>query len=110
MELESVRDTVDDFREEIIPSVVGQYIVPGSLDESWDLDGLQTELKRLTNEDFDVKGWLEADPNIPEEEFANRVVSQLVEGYALKEEAAGEEGLRNFEKYVMLQALDEHWK
>ena len=110
MELESVRDTVDDFREEIIPSVVAQYIAPGSLDESWDLDGLQTELKRLTNEDFDVKGWLEADPNIPEEEFSNRVVSQLVESYALKEEAAGEEGLRNFEKYVMLQALDEHWK
>ena len=110
MELESVRDTVDDFREEIIPSVVAQYIQPGSLEETWDLDGLETELKRLTNEEFEVKGWLEADPNIPEEEFANRVVSQLVEGYALKEEAAGEEGLRNFEKYVMLQALDEHWK
>jgi len=110
MEQTSVRDTVEEFREEIIPNVVTQYIPPGSIEEAWDLEGLQAELQRLTNDDFDVKGWLEAEPDLPEEDIGNRVVSQLVDSYAEKEQAAGEEGLRNFEKYVMLQALDEHWK
>ncbi|NND89358.1 MAG: preprotein translocase subunit SecA [Granulosicoccus sp.] len=110
METEHMRDLVDELREEIIPEVVVRYIPPGSLEEAWDLDGLASELKSMTNQDFDVKAWLEAEPNLPEEDIATRILDQLIEEYDRKETMAGAEGLRNFERYVSLQALDDCWK
>ncbi len=110
METEHMRDLIDDLREEIIPGVVAQYIPPGSLEEAWDLDALQTELKSMTNQDFDIKAWLVEEPNMPEEDFTTRILAELVEEYDNKEATAGAEGLRNFERYVALQALDDSWK
>jgi preprotein translocase subunit SecA len=110
MESESMRDLVDELREEIVPALVAQYIPPGSMEEMWDLEGLQAELLRTTNQSFDVKSWLAEDPNLPEQDIVKRIIDKLLEEYDAKEAAAGAEGLRNFEKYVMLQALDESWK
>jgi preprotein translocase subunit SecA len=101
---------VDDLREEIIPEVIARYIPPGSLEEAWNLEGLRSELKSMTNQDFDVKAWLDAEPNLPEEDITTRIVTGLTEEYDQKEATAGAEGLRNFERYVALQALDESWK
>ncbi|MBX2886310.1 MAG: preprotein translocase subunit SecA [Granulosicoccus sp.] len=110
METEDMRELVDDLREEVIPNVVTQYIPPGSIEEAWDLDGLKTELKTMTNQEFDVQSWLEADPNLPEEDIVNRIIEGLTQEYNDKEQSAGAEGLRNFERLVSLQALDEGWK
>ncbi|MBX2836168.1 MAG: preprotein translocase subunit SecA [Gammaproteobacteria bacterium] len=110
MESESVAEVVDDLRDEVIPEIVNGYIPPGSLEEMWDLPGLQQELKQITSEEFDVASWVEDDPDIAEEAIHQRIVDRLKERYAEKESAAGTESLREFEKYVMLKALDEHWK
>ena len=72
--------------------------------------GLEQELLRTTNTEFDVRGWLKEEPDLPEEDIPARVLERLEADYTAKEAAAGEEGLRRFEKYVMLQALDEQWK
>jgi len=110
MESEDVRELVDELRDEIVPGIIARYIPPGSLEEAWDLDGLQEELATLSDQAFDVKGWLEENPDLPEDDITERVLEGLRSGYAEKEQAAGAEGLRRFEKYVMLQALDENWK
>ncbi len=110
METEDMRELIDELREEVIPDLINQYIPPGSLDEAWDLDGLKTELLSATNEQIDVKSWLEEDPNLPEADIHQRVLEQLSRAYDEKEATAGVEGLRNFERYVSLQALDDSWK
>ncbi|MFK8080865.1 MAG: preprotein translocase subunit SecA [Granulosicoccus sp.] len=110
METEEMRELVDDLREEIVPGVIAQYIPPGSLEEAWDLDGLQTELQNMANQEVNVKAWLEEDPNLPEEDIHSRVLDELKQAYDEKEATAGAEGLRNFERYVSLQALDDSWK
>jgi len=110
METENMRDLVDELREEIIPEVVSRYVPHGSLAEAWNLEGLREELKNMTNQDIDVKSWLDAEPNLPEEDITTRIMSQLVESYDSKEASAGADGLRNFERYVALQALDDSWK
>ncbi|MGQ7843026.1 preprotein translocase subunit SecA [Granulosicoccus sp. 3-233] len=110
METENMRDLVDELREEIIPELVTRYVPPGSLAEAWNLDGLRDELKTMTNQDIDVQAWLDAEPNLPEEDITTRIMSTLVEDYDQKEATAGAEGLRNFERYVALQALDDSWK
>ncbi len=103
-------DRLKDLRDEVLPAVVQAYIPPGSLDEMWDLPGLETELNEMTGESFAVSQWLEDDPNIPEETIVERILEQLDENYKEKETAAGVEGLRQFETYVMLKSLDDHWK
>ncbi len=110
MESEEMRDLVDELREEVIPGVVLQYIPQGSLEEAWDLDGLKAELHSMTNQEFDVKSWLEAAPDLPEEDILTRIMEELKADYDEKEATAGAEGLRNFERYVSLQALDDSWK
>ena len=110
METDNMRELVDDLREEVIPEVITQYIPPGSLEEAWDVDGLCEELKNMTNHDFKVKAWLDEDPNLPEEDIQTRIMDELTQSYDEKEASAGAEGLRNFERYVSLQALDEAWK
>lgn len=110
MEAESVLDSVEDIREDVVTAMTTSYIPPGSIDDIWDLPGLEDALKDLTNEEVPVRQWLEEDPNIPEEDILSRILEQLKNSYSEKEEKAGSEGLRQFEKYVMLKALDEHWK
>ena len=110
MESDSVGDMVAELREEVVPDLVARYVPPGSMEELWDLEGLEQELVRTTNTEIDVRGWLKEDPDLPEEDIAARILERLNADYAAKEAAAGEEGLRRFEKYVMLQALDEQWK
>ncbi|MEE9332603.1 MAG: preprotein translocase subunit SecA [Granulosicoccaceae bacterium] len=110
MAAENVAENIRELREELIPDVVSGFIPEGSLEEMWDLPGLSAELERLTNETFNVEAWIEADPNIPESDISNRIVKELEQSYATKEQAAGEQGLRDFERYVMLKALDDHWK
>ena len=110
MESEATKDLVDELREEIVPAVVATYVPPGSMEEQWDLPGLREELRGLTGQDFDVAAWVDDNPEIPEEEIVERIVDTLAESHETKEAAAGAEGLRRFEKYVMLQALDENWK
>jgi len=110
METESVLEYVNDIRDEVVPGVVESYIPTGTLVEQWDLDGLEGELLTLSGEKFDVKGWLEENPDLPEADIATRVLDTMVTNYDAKVERAGEEQFRRFEKFVMLQALDEHWK
>ena len=110
MASESVKELVGEMREDLIPQLVAQYIPPGSLEEAWDLDGLRKELQSTTGQDFDVRAWLEDDPDLPEDEINQRILDALGEAYEAKESSAGAEGLRRFEKYVMLQSLDEQWK
>ncbi|MFK8077941.1 MAG: preprotein translocase subunit SecA [Granulosicoccus sp.] len=110
METDDMRDIIDDLREDVLPGIIDQHIPQGSLEEAWDLEGLQNELRTLTNQEFDVKAWLEESPNLPEEDISARILDELKVAYDEKEAAAGAEGLRNFERYVALQALDESWK
>ncbi|MFK8079205.1 MAG: preprotein translocase subunit SecA [Granulosicoccus sp.] len=110
METDDMRELVDELREEIIPNVISQYIPPGSLEEAWDLDALQAELHSMANQEINIKSWLEEDPNLPEEDIQARVLDELKQAYDEKEATAGAEGLRNFERYVSLQALDDAWK
>lgn len=64
----------------------------------------------MTNQEFDIQSWLKADPNLPEEDIESRITDELNQAYDEKEASAGAEGLRNFERYVSLQALDDSWK
>ena len=103
-------ETIDDMREDVIGGVIDAHIPADSMEEMWDLDGLVAQLELMTGDNFDIHGWLEAEPEIPIESIKNRVLDTLEQNYREKEQKAGVENLRQFEKAIVLQKLDEHWK
>lgn len=102
--------SVHDLRDEVINRLLNQFIAPGSLDESWDLEGAENALLTETGEKLDLRTWLEEDAELHEETLRERVIKTLEDAYAEKEQQAGTETLRRFEKFVALKTLDDHWK
>ncbi|MCU4674204.1 preprotein translocase subunit SecA [Catenovulum sp. 2E275] len=105
-----ISDTITSIREDVLSSTIDSYIPPQSVEEMWDVDGLEERLKSEFNLDLPVKKWLEEDNKMDEEQLRERVSTALTEDYKAKETQVGEAVLRHFEKAIMLQSLDSHWK
>ncbi len=110
MALDDVSETVDAIRADVLNSVIDTYIPPLSMDEQWDVPGLEEALDREYGLRLDLRGWLEADTSLHEEPLRERILEELVAVYKDKEALAGAEVMRHFEKAVMLQVLDSQWK
>ncbi|MDX1433749.1 MAG: preprotein translocase subunit SecA, partial [Gammaproteobacteria bacterium] len=110
MELEDVSDRIAQIREDVVNEVIDVHIPPQSLDEQWDVPGLEEALEREFDMRMDISGWLEADDDLHEEPLRKRILDELVAAYEAKERLAGSEVMRRFEKAVMLQVLDQAWK
>ncbi len=110
MQEEDVLETIADMRDDVISGVVDAHIPPESIEEMWDLPGLTSQLELMTGENFDVAQWLEEDPEIEIDAIKQRIIESLETIYDDKAETAGAENLREFEKAIVLQKLDEHWK
>ena len=105
-----ISDTIEAIREDVISGVVDEYVPPQSLEEMWDVDGLEERLRADFAVDLPIKTWLENDDKLYEEKLRERIHSEVVQAYKAKEDVVGEQVLRQFEKAVMLQNLDSHWK
>ncbi|PHS18568.1 MAG: preprotein translocase subunit SecA [Kangiella sp.] len=110
MATEDVSETIDALRADVVDTVISQYIPPQSIDDMWDISGLEDRLKSDFLIELPVQNWLNEDENLHEEPLREKIHASLSEEYKSKEEQVGEIVLRHFEKSVMLQNLDSHWK
>ena len=110
METADVSETVDAIREDVVNSLISVYMPPGSLDEQWDIAGLEEALVNEYGHEMPVRQWLDADDELHEETLRARILETMVSAYRQKEQDAGVEVVRHFEKAVMLQILDGAWK
>ena len=112
MQSESIADTIEGLREEVIVDLVGQHIPPESLTEQWDLVGLQQELQTEFGSQQPLQQWLEEDDNLDESGLIERILQQAESEYATKQAAfeSANIDMRLVEKQVMLQLLDQRWK
>ncbi|MCG9631908.1 preprotein translocase subunit SecA [Vibrio sp. Isolate30] len=110
MSSEDISEMIEHNREDVFTSVIDEYIPPQSLEDMWDISGLQDRLKNDFDLDFDIQGWLDEDDKLYEEALRERILGMAVDVYKQKEEVVGAQVLRNFEKSVMLQTLDGLWK
>ncbi|STX47454.1 preprotein translocase, secretion protein SecA [Legionella hackeliae] len=110
MAVKDPQEAVEAMRQDVIYSLVDNFIPPQSLEDQWDLKGLSQTLA----EDFKVKAnineWVEADHGLQPEEIRERIYALAVERYKEKEQLTGREVLADFEKSVILQTLDNHWR
>ena len=110
MNVEDISDMIEQNRADVITAVIDEYIPPQSLEDMWDVEGLQERLKNDFDLDAPVKQWLEDDDKLYEEALREKILETSVTVYKEKETVVGEQVLRNFEKSVMLQTLDTLWK
>jgi preprotein translocase subunit SecA len=110
MATDDISDTIKAIRADGVNAVINQYIAPGSLDEQWDVAGLEKALEEEFAHAMPIRQWLEEDEQLHEESLREKILAELENVYAEKERLAGPETLRHFEKAVMLQVLDSSWK
>ncbi len=110
MSTEDVSSVIDSLRYDVVNTVISQYVPPQSIDEMWDISGLEERLKADFALDIPIQKWLDEDENLHEEPLREKIHDALVAEYKEKEEQVGEIVIRHFEKSVMLQNLDSHWK
>lgn len=110
LDVTDVSETINSIREDVFKATIDAYIPPQSLEEMWDIPGLQERLKNDFDLDMPISEWLDKEPELHEETLRERILANAVEVYQRKEEVVGAEMMRHFEKGVMLQTLDSLWK
>jgi preprotein translocase subunit SecA len=103
-------ETVRAIMADVLNGIIDDYLPPQSVEEQWNIPGLMEALEREFALKLDIKGWLEQDSSLHEEPLRKRIVDAFLGAYHAKEEQAGADVLRHFEKAVMLQWLDTLWR
>lgn len=110
LEAESVKDNIEGIRADVVADLVARYVPPNSIDEQWDLAGLQAELAAETGIDLPITQWPQQTEELDAERIQARVREALDAHFAQKEAQIGAETMRVLEKHVMLTVLDKAWK
>ncbi|WP_252091119.1 preprotein translocase subunit SecA [Pseudomonas sp. MWU13-3659] len=107
---ENIGDTIGEFRQEVLDATISQHIPPQSLPEQWDVAGLEASLASDFAMKLPIQQWLDEDDHLYEETLRERLIKEITDAYNEKEDQAGEDALRTFEKQILLRVLDDLWK
>jgi preprotein translocase subunit SecA len=108
MKQDDVSESIADMRYDVYMQLVLKYLPLESIHEQWDIEGLSEELKGEFSLDLPIKAW--ADDEATSEKLALRVIEAVKAHYAEKITGVDAATARRFEKSLLLQILDSHWK
>jgi preprotein translocase subunit SecA len=109
LESETIADTITAIRADVINETVNGYIPPQSLEEQWDVKGLEDHLANELGLQIPVGEWLEKDDHLHEETLREKILTEVQTAYDQKVEQFGPV-MQEIEKQIMLQVLDGLWK
>lgn len=107
---ESIAENIEIIHEDVINTVITDFIPPQSIDEQWDIEGLERALASDFGLELPVRKWLDEDQNLHEETLREKIAAELLGAYKAKREQMGADVSNQLEKQLMLQILDRHWK
>lgn len=110
MSTDDVSATVTLVRSDVINDLISIYVPPHSLEEQWNLPGLEAQLAQDFDLHLELQKWLDADDKLHEENLREYVLDTASKAYEAKETRVGPEVLRQIEKSILLQTLDNLWK
>jgi preprotein translocase subunit SecA len=110
MDVEDISDSIEALRRDVVNAVIDGFIPPRSLEEQWDVPGLTKVLEEDFGAPMPLQQWLDEDDSLHEETLRERILEELERAYGEKEARVGPEVMRHYEKAIMLQVLDTHWK
>jgi len=110
MEAEEITGIIGAFRNDVIASVVTQYIPEQTMEDQWDVEGLEGHIQQEFELTIPWREMLEQDHSLQREDIARVTQEKLTESCAQRESDISSDVMRNFEKSVVLQVLDNTWK
>ena len=106
---DEIGETITAIREDVVNDAIDGFIAPMSVEEQWDILGLEKQLEAEFGLNLPVVQWLDEDDTLHEEPLRQRIVNAVQAAYDEKAEGIGP-GMRQLEKQIMLQVLDTLWK
>ena len=110
MEATDISDIIVEIRKDVVNNLITQYIPPKTMEEQWNIKGLEEHLYQEFNTEVPIQKMLDQDKKLHEESLRHRIIEVLGQLYKKKETEMTPEVMRHFEKSVMLQILDNSWK
>lgn len=107
---QDISDTISAVRESVVTNLFATHVPPESVEEQWDIPGLEKTLANELQLHLPVQEWLEKEPDLHEENLQERILDIANKHYQDKVEQVGVEIMSQYERAVMLQSLDSHWR
>ncbi|MBA4141509.1 MAG: preprotein translocase subunit SecA [Nitrosospira sp.] len=110
LESQDISETITAMREDIIRNLISLYIPAQSVEEEWDVSALEKALPAEYQLPLPLQEWLEKEPDLHEENLRHRIITAAHEHYSAKLDQVGANVMHHYERAVMLQSLDTHWR
>jgi preprotein translocase subunit SecA len=110
LESQDVSPRIADLRAGVIGDLFRTYVPDDSVEEQWDIAGLEGALKAELQLELPLRRWLEAEEDLQPETLLERIAAKAEEAYRAKVPPGAEPSFRQYERYAMLQILDAHWR
>ncbi|MBU3613824.1 preprotein translocase subunit SecA [Polynucleobacter sp. Latsch14-2] len=110
LESQDIGDLIANLREDVLRTICSYYVPAESMEEQWDLAGLENALASDWSLTIDLKGWVEGAASVDDAEIVERVLQTAKESYDAKVELSGRDSFAGFERSVLLYSLDSHWR
>ena len=110
LESTDISDTIRALREGAVGEMVGSHVPPESVEDQWDIPSLEAALEAEFGLRLPIHDWIKADDKLDGEGIGDRVLATMAESYAAKIAPIDPEAWHQYERGVMLQSLDSHWR
>src|SRR5690349_21614625 len=110
LESSDVSARIADLRAGVVSDLFRQFVPEESVEEQWDIAGLENVLRAELQLTLPIKAWLEKEPDLQDETLLERITAKAQEAYDAKIPEHAKAQLRQYERYVTLQILDAHYR
>ena len=110
LDSDQTAETIAAMRTDVLRDLMQGHIPPGSMEDMWDIASLEKILFSDYGLNLSIKAWIDKEPQIDIEDIYERVITLANKQYQEKESLVGKDIIRHFEKTVMLQSIDHHWR
>jgi preprotein translocase subunit SecA len=107
---ESITEAIGNMRKDVLQGIFRTHVPLNSIDEQWDIAGLEQALSNEFGVELTIQSWLDEDENIDEASIYDRILENFEQAYQAKADTLGDELLVRLEKEITLMILDRHWK
>jgi len=110
LESTDISETISAMRDNVLDDSISEYITPHSMEEQWQVPSLEKALIAEFQLNLPLEQWLAQDNKLDEHGLRERVFQSAQQQYQAKVDMVGAEGMHQYERIVMLQSLDSHWR
>ena len=105
-----LKDAIEEMHRDVYDALISQFIPPGSIDDQWNIDGLEDELENEFKYYLPINDWLDEDRRLDEDGLREKIIQTAIQRYRDRREQMSPENAAQLERHFMLQSLDRHWK